>query len=313
MSNPNVLQVLVANGAILHTLLNASGTWQGFFGNVNGVNGNSDLQFSQVGGTGVGGTLHVCGVASDGGLYHTYRSANGGWQGFLGDVNSENTGASVPAFTDVGCAGVQSNGLVHVCAVGTDGILYHTYRNADGSWQGFYGNVNSENGDNTPSFSRVSCTTMNDTLYVFGLDNSGGRWGNVWYTYRNADGSWQGSFTSLNSFGPCLDVSCTIIDTILHACAVSNYTGYITHASSDNWQSVDTAPSYDPSSSARFYSVSCTNVAGNLHVAGQANSSDLHIVRDASGNWLIPYDNPGTENGNGPTSSVPLALASTTF
>ena len=315
MSNPDVLQVLEVNGAIMHTLLSATGTWLGAINSVNVVNGNSDLQFSEVAGTGVGGTLHVCGVASDGTLYHTYRNADGSWQGFYGNVNSENTGASVPVFTDVSCAGVQSNGLVHVCAVGTDGNIYHTFRYSDG-WQGFYGNVNSENGGSPPSFSRVSCTTIGDRLYVFGLDKSNTSSGKVWYTYRDAagNGSWQGSFTPLDSFTACLDVSCASIDTTLHVCAVNFLTGYIVHASSDNWQNVDTAPSYDPSTSgARFFNVGCANVGGNVHVAAQAISTDLHIVRDASGNWLTPYDNLNTENANGPAYGAPIALASTTF
>jgi hypothetical protein len=71
--------------------------------------------------------LHIVGIRS-GEIRHRIREGNGSWTpwGKIGLTDGTQ-------FTEITCA-AQGNNL-HVTAIGTTGIVWHTIRFANGSWQ----------------------------------------------------------------------------------------------------------------------------------------------------------------------------------
>lgn len=332
MSNPDQLHLIAVGGVplqpgdspLLHTYRNDQGKWQGFLGNVNQQCGNSPQYFPVMACTGVGASLHVCGVdGQNKNIYHSIRYPGGGWQGFYGDVSGQNFGAPASGFGGVGCAGVESSGLLHLCAVPSNpdgrgnllgGSIYHTLRRSDGTWQGFYGDVNGQNGGSgTPAFIGVACcTTPDETLHVFGTDSTN----TIWYTYRRTDGSWQGSFTNVTSqvsipINDTPGLACTAIDTTLHLCAIT--AGYIYHTSlptGGTWQSPPDQPPPPPEGRTAGGWVGCANVDGTLHVVTLLSTSyDIfHITRDDSGPWSTHYEDVSQANNfSGPLMAFAIA------
>ena len=146
-----------SDGHLWHTIRRANGLWLPFE-DVEGQAGDRG-SFTDVDCTGVivgvSSELHVCGVTSDGHLWHAIRRNDGSWIGF-GDVKSQ--AGDRGTIQDVACAGVADE--LHVCAVSGDGRLWHAIRRRDGSWIGF-GDVKSQTGDRG-SFRSVSV----DGLFV---------------------------------------------------------------------------------------------------------------------------------------------------
>jgi hypothetical protein len=135
---------LVPNiGQLWHTIRNPDGkTWQPFFGLVEDVVTGGPPYFNLVAcGSTDGESLQVVGVGNDLQLWHTIRNSDGKtWQPFFGLVESEVTGGP-PSFYSVDCAGT-SQGL-QVVGLGSDSQLWHTIRYPDGTWQPFFGLVES--------------------------------------------------------------------------------------------------------------------------------------------------------------------------
>lgn len=145
------------------------------------------------------GDLHVCAIDVAGNLVHTIRfAADGTWQPYWGDVQSQiPQGPDIGPDSAVACAANQAGDL-HVCAIGTSGTLWHTIRSAaDGTWQPYWGDVQSQTSAAGPvvslPFSGVSCSTSaNDDLHVCCVTVVQGQTtdGQIWYTLRQAGGDW---------------------------------------------------------------------------------------------------------------------------
>ena len=74
------------DGRIWHAVRRADGSWIGF-GDVKTAAGQYPGVFTSVACAGIGQDLHVCGVSSDGRIWHAVRRADGSWIGF-GDVKT---------------------------------------------------------------------------------------------------------------------------------------------------------------------------------------------------------------------------------
>ena len=73
--------------------------------------------------------------------------------------------------------------------IAPSGQLWHTIRNADGSWQPQFGLVEGQETNNPDPFVRVGCAGVGNIMELVGIVN-----GQLWHTIRNADGSWQSQF-----------------------------------------------------------------------------------------------------------------------
>jgi subtilase family serine protease len=125
------------------------------------------------------------------------------------DIISGNNGAYSARPGWDACTGLGSpNGLlVEQALVGSvsgnqvvgvvNGQLWHTIRNADGSWQPQFGLVESQEQNNPGAFDAISAAGVGNQLQVVGVVN-----GQLWHTIRNADGSWQPQFGLVESQGP---------------------------------------------------------------------------------------------------------------
>jgi uncharacterized protein YkwD len=139
------------------------------------------------GGTGLTGTepgtLQLTAVTSDGRLLHTIRYTNGTWSPF-GDVKGQigDRGSIVDA--EVQAIGAGADSALHLCAITSDGRLWHTVRRADGSWVPF-GDVAGQAGDQG-RFVSVALASVSGELHVSGVTSDG----KLWHTVRRADGSW---------------------------------------------------------------------------------------------------------------------------
>jgi hypothetical protein len=212
---------VTTDGKMWHTIRLANGSWPWPFGDVKSQTGDPG-PFTAVGCAGIGGELHVCGVTSDGKMWHTIRHADGSWIRPFGDVKGQ---TSDPGhFSAVACAAV--NGELHVCGITTgfiipDGKMWHTIRHADGSWTRPFGDVKSQTGDPGP-FSTVGCVGVNGELQVCGVTTDG----KMWHTIRHADGSWIRPFGDVegqtSNPGPFSTVGCAEIGGELHVAGTTH-------------------------------------------------------------------------------------------
>jgi hypothetical protein len=169
---------------LLHTIRHADGRWLAL-GDVKRQAGiGNEVEIVSVACAAVNGELHVCAathreytvnfeVHVEGGLWHTIRKADGRWLTF-GDVKGQ-AGDRGPVKSQtygiiretVACAAVK--GELHVCAVNSDGSLWHTIRHADGSWEPFR-NVGEAVGDRR-YIDGVALANVNNELHVCILTN----------------------------------------------------------------------------------------------------------------------------------------------
>jgi hypothetical protein len=221
---------VTADGGMWHAIRDSNGTWDGF-GDVKDQAGAHPGAFTSVACAGIDDELHVCGVTSDGGIWHAIREPRR-WIGF-GDVKGQ-AGAHPGTFTSVACAGI--GGELHVCGVTSDGGIWHAIRRADGSWVGF-GDVKSQAGAHPGGFTSVACAEIGGELHVCGATTDG----RIWHTIRHAT-SWDG-FGDVKSQTPGSDpgafttVACAAFDQDLHVCGTTTDGGM--------WHTIRHATSWD--------------------------------------------------------------------
>jgi hypothetical protein len=188
----HVVAVSQATGQLWHTIRNADGTWQSAYGLIESQEQNDPGPFIAVGCGGAGTDLQVVALDRNGQMWHTIRNADGTWTPEFGLVESQEQNDPGP-FTAVACAGVGDT--LHVVGLSQDGQLWHTIRNADGTWQSTYGLIESQEQNDPGQFTDVACGGVGDTLQVVGLSLDG----RLWHTLRNPDGSWVPQFGLIES------------------------------------------------------------------------------------------------------------------
>ncbi len=82
-------------------------------------------------------------------------------------------------------------------AVGTDGELYHTSRDASGDWQPFTGLRDEWIEGGPREFYAAACCGERGALHLVGLGSDA----RLYYTSRLPDGSWQGHFELIDGGG----------------------------------------------------------------------------------------------------------------
>lgn len=271
-----------SNGNLLHTIRFANNSWQPFIGNVENQSGERGV-FINTDCSGDNNQLHVCGVTSDGRLWHTIRFGSGGWQGFFGDIEGQTGDRG--AFVKVAC-GMVGNDL-HVCGITADGRIWHTIRYSNGSWQNFFGDIESQTGE-SGTFRDIACSAVGNNLHVCAITTSG----RILHTIRYNSGSWQGFFGDIESqtgeSGSFTRVACAGIGNDLHVCGVTN-TGRILHTirfGNTSWQPFFGDIEGQTGDAGTFREVACASSLNQLHVCGvNSNGTILHTIRYNTGSW----------------------------
>jgi hypothetical protein len=161
----------------------------------------------------VNNELHVSGVTSDGGLWHSIRRANGSWTPF-GDVKGQagDRGRVVGVATDG--AGTD----LHMCIVTVDGHLWHTLAQPQtGRWTPF-GDIEGQSGDRG-SFVGVDCAYVGTGLHVSGVTSDGHLWHALaqqsgWTPFGDVEGQ-------AGDRGTVVGVTCAGVAGELHLCALA--------------------------------------------------------------------------------------------
>ena len=188
----NALHVLGVgtDASLYHTIRNADGSWQTPFGAVSGQVSGVTQGFQQVTCCGTGTDLQVVGLSSDDQLYHTVRAIDGSWQSSFGAVSSAVSGGA-QEYRALTCVGTAT--AMELVAVGSDGQLYHTIRNANGRWQTQFGAIAGQVGSGAAKYAAVGSGFVGVATHFVALGDDG----QLYHTIRNEDGSWQTAFGAL--------------------------------------------------------------------------------------------------------------------
>jgi hypothetical protein len=175
--NPPALSV---SGRLWHTIRNPDGSWTGA-GDVNGQIGNPGPVGAVAAASSSAGLAQFIFATTDGGLWHTIRNPDGSWTG-LGNVKGQ---IGDPGAVGAVAAASSSAGLAQFIFATTDGGLWHTIRNPDGSWTRA-GDVKVQIGD-PGAVGAVAAASSSAGLaqFIFATTDGG-----LWHTIRNPDGSW---------------------------------------------------------------------------------------------------------------------------
>jgi hypothetical protein len=272
---------------IYHTVRDASGRWQNYFGLVESAVSGGPLGFAAVGCAGTGDALQVVGVGTDGQLYHAIRNPDGSWQKSFGSVASEVSGGP-GEFMEVACGGV--GGDLHVVATGSDQQIYHTIRDASGHWQDTFGLIESQVSGGPRVFETVSCASVGTELQVAGAA------GSIYHTIRDASGHWQTPFGLIESGvsgGPAegfRGVGCAGAGEILEVVGVGSH-GELYHTIRNpdgSWQNffglIESRVCGGPAKG--FGRADCAGVGDVLEIAGLGSDGQLyHTIRNPDGSW----------------------------
>ena len=104
------------------------------------------------------------------------------------------------AFESVSCGSPGADqilGGIQVVGVGSDGRLWHTLRHVDGSWQNFFGLIETVTSGGSSQYVDVGCAS-DDGMLVLQLVGAGGE-GSVWHTLRKIDTTWDANFFAVPS------------------------------------------------------------------------------------------------------------------
>jgi prenyltransferase beta subunit len=298
-------------GRLWHTIRVASGSWQSFFGLIEGQEANDPGTFTAIGAAGVANELQMVGVGPAGQLWHTIRHPNGTWQGSFGWVEGQESN-NPGAFTAVACAEV--SGELHVVSVGPGGQLWHTIRHANGSWQGSFGWIEGQESNNPGVFTAVGCAGVNGELQVVGV----GPGGQLWHTIRHANGSWQSAFGWIegqesNNPGAFTAVACASVSNELQVIGVGPG-GQLWHTirhANGSWQgSFGLIEGQESNNPGAFTAIGCAGVNNEMQMIGVGPGGKLwHTIRHPNGSWQGSFGLVEGQESNDPGAFTAIACA----
>jgi subtilisin family serine protease len=171
-----------------------------------------------------------------------------------------------------------------VCAINSQGRLWHTIRFAGGSWQPF-GDVEGQTGE-MGKLEQAAAATQLAALHVCAV-NSQGR---LWHTIRFPDGSWQ-PFGDVEGqtgdMGKLRQVAAAGHGGQLHVCAINSH-GRLWHTirfANGSWQPFGDVEG-QTGEMGKLRQVAVAAVGADLHVCAINSRGRLwHTIRFANGNW----------------------------
>jgi hypothetical protein len=130
-------------------------------------------------------------------LYHTVRNDNGTdtapWQNFWGDVMGQ-VGPAPGPIVDVDCD-VDTKGNLQLI-IRANNKIWHTVRNANGSWQNFWGDVYGQSRTPPQPIKLMTCAAGHDDTFQIMLLLADEK--TVLHTVRNPNGTWQNAWGNVN-------------------------------------------------------------------------------------------------------------------
>ncbi len=340
---PLHLSGVALGGGIWHTMLTpvlgGGRTWTPFqnisrFTGVEGMPGfvGFPAPFSNVDTAQSGGILHMIAVntaePSRASLWYVTRDLAGNWGSW-----SERVGAftcsiaplpgmecpgpfispRVPRLVDVGCAMI--DGRLHVCAVGDDGSLWYTMRDASGMWT-VWSDVRGV-ASNPGAFSNVDCAAVGRDLHVVGVTGTGSAT-MLWHGVRSPSGAWTpfgnaGAAAGMGAPGSFRQVGAAGVRGELHLSGVASNGGlwHTIRFVSGSWQpfgNVIAAAGQVGS----FTFIDAAGAGSDLHLAGPSMDGEFgflwHTVRHPT--FWEPFDDverPISAGGAGHAGTVFLA------
>ncbi|NEA35442.1 hypothetical protein [Streptomyces sp. SID13031] len=224
---------------------------------------------------------HLLAGQANGHLMHQTRAGDGTWK-----PSWEEVGIPAVSVYRVSCVGMSND--LHVVAALNSGAPSHGVRNrSDGSWTAF-SPIPSQSGP-TPGAPHVAVTSLGSSagskLHVFGASERGNA---LYYTGRNADGSWHPRWVNLRTFGSIINhVATTRVGTTIDTAVVTD--GKLFHAiraSDGTWSNWGNIESVAGEIANDVLHVALAGIGSQLHVVALSGSSDVyHAIRRADGSW----------------------------
>ncbi|WP_281292861.1 transglycosylase family protein [Streptomyces qinzhouensis] len=264
------------HGEFRHAIRTATGHWTPF-SPLNGYDGAGRFDGGRQSVTSTpDGSLQILGTGTDGYLYHNARYSSGSWTGWQPLDGYD----AAPRFAarEAAVAGMP-NGDAQILAVGNDGIVYHTIRRADGSWQGW-------TAVSPWGARKVTATGMPNgdlQLGIIGLD------GKLYHNARYANGGWQG-WNAVAGYGGAPDFQSSALaiaalgngDAQLLAIGADGGLYHSTRLVGGHWQAWGKVPGIDSATS-----IALTGMPnGDAQILAVANGTTVyHNARYANGGW----------------------------
>jgi hypothetical protein len=176
-----------SDGQLYHALRMPGGVWQDRFSMIRADRLGGPEMFTTAACACDGDVLHLIVLDADGQLCHTMRDTDGAWHDFqrLGRGQLHDTPTR---FVAIDCAAVGN--CLQIVGAASDGLLYHTVRWPDGTWQRYFGVLGGQQYGGAPRFAlSVGCARVHHGLEVIavGADNQ------LFHATRRPDGSWRES------------------------------------------------------------------------------------------------------------------------
>jgi Tc toxin complex TcA C-terminal TcB-binding domain/F5/8 type C domain len=301
-----VLERFVLGRNMWQTRRGGNGTWLAFAGGGGAVGARDG--FTDVAAAFVGADLHLCAITSDGHLWHAIFRSDGSKTPFI-DV--ELMAGERGTFTRVACAGWQMPlGELHVCAITSDGRLWHTIRQGNGTWLPFV-DVETRIGERG-TFASVACASVSPgDLHVCGAT----REGKLWHTVRRPDGSWA-TVTDVEAVagekGAFVSAVCSVgYADALHICGITT-DGRLWHtvrSGSSSWTPFTDVEARAGERGTFTRVVSWLMPYGDLQLCALTADGRLwYTLRSSSGNWAAFVDIEGQAGERGTWTSVACAM-----
>ncbi|PWG08714.1 hypothetical protein DF268_36445 [Streptomyces sp. V2] len=212
-------------------------------------------------------------------LFHTVRDSNGDWSAF-GDVERAAGGIGDIAVA----ADAAVSGTNHVLALGADGVVYQSTRNANGTWVAFRP-LTAELGT-LAGIKKIAVTSIGSDLGLAAITNS-----RVYHAVRDADGKWSkwGDVTASLGALPAapVDITAARVGNATHIGVVTaDGKAFHTIRNSDrSWEKWGEITKV-PGSPAKVSGIAFAGTGTDLQaVLTEPAGGIKHVARAASGVW----------------------------